>query len=202
VTHSNRTLEPGEIQAIEFHPLTPERWEDLERLFGPRGACGGCWCMSWRREKRSDFEAQKGDGNRLALKELVDTGHVPGILAYSGDQPVGWCSVGPRGSFPFLRRSRTLAPVDDRPVWSITCFFVAKGFRHQGLSIRLLRAAAAYARERGATIVEGYPVVSTMGEMPAAFAWTGLPGTFVEAGFTEVLRRSKSRPVMRLYLSK
>lgn len=201
VTHSDKTLQPEETHPFEFHPLTPERREDLERLFGPRGACGGCWCMSWRREKRSDFEAQKGGGNRLAFKELVDSGHVPGILAYAGGQPVGWCSTGPRDSFPFLGRSRTLGPVDDHPVWSVSCFFVAKGFRHQGLSTRLVRAAADYAKRRGATVVEGYPVISTMGEMPAAFAWTGLAGTFVEAGFTEVLRRSKSRPIMRLYLA-
>ncbi len=120
------------------HPVTPDRWADLETLFGPRGAMGGCWCMWWR-VKRSEFEQQQGEGNRLALKALVNGGTVPGLLAYDGDQPVGWVSVAPREAFGVLQRSRTLKPVDAQPVWSVVCFFIHKDYRSQGMSSHLLR---------------------------------------------------------------
>lgn len=83
------------IGELEFHPLTLDRWKDLEHLFGERGACGGCWCMWWRL-RRSDFEQQKGKRNKAALKKIVKSGEVPGILAYAVDKPVAWCSIGPR----------------------------------------------------------------------------------------------------------
>ncbi|MCH7859466.1 MAG: hypothetical protein IID14_07170 [Candidatus Marinimicrobia bacterium] len=101
--------------ALAFHPVTPDRWQDFEQLFGDRGACGGCWCM-WLRLKRSEYDAQKGAGNRRAMQAIVDSGEIPGLLAYDGDQPVGWCAVGLREVYPLLQRSRTLKPVDDQPV--------------------------------------------------------------------------------------
>lgn len=189
-----------EQSELRYYPVTPERWQDLETLFGPRGACGGCWCMWWRLS-RSQFEQQKGEQNREALKELVDAGRVPGLLAYVDGQPIGWCSVAPREEFPVLERSRTLKRVDDLPVWSIVCFFVAKPYRRQGLTVHLIKAAVDYARERGATIVEGYPV-EPKAAMPAAFAYTGLASAFRQAGFVEVLRRSETRPIMRYLLGR
>src|ERR1700722_1448735 len=86
---------------LEFHSLTPDRWTDFERLFGPNGACVGCWCMSWRL-KRSVFNSQKGDGNKEAIRSIVNEGAEPGVLAYSGDEPVGWCAVAPREHYPAL----------------------------------------------------------------------------------------------------
>jgi hypothetical protein len=80
------------LSDLEFHPLTPEKWTDLENLFGERGACGGCWIMWWKL-KRSEFERQKGEGNKKAFKRIVDSGEVPGILVYAGGQPVAWCAV-------------------------------------------------------------------------------------------------------------
>ena len=112
------------LPQLEFHPLTPERWQDLETLFGPRGACGGCWCMWWRL-KRSQYVKQKGPGNRRALKKIVDSGEIPGLLAYADGQPIAWCSVGPREAYSTLERSRILKRVDDKPVWSVVCFVVA-----------------------------------------------------------------------------
>ncbi|MBC7263698.1 MAG: GNAT family N-acetyltransferase [Chloroflexi bacterium] len=185
---------------LHFHPLTPERWADLEALFGPRGACGGCWCMWWRLT-RSEFEKQKGGGNKQAMKTIVDSGEVPGLLAYADEQPIGWCAVAPRERFPALERSRVLKRVDDQPVWSIVCFFVAKLYRHRGVSAKLLRAAVEYAGENGATIVEGYPVEPKRASMPDAFAYTGLTSAFRKAGFVEVLRRSETRPIMRYYIA-
>jgi GNAT superfamily N-acetyltransferase len=182
--------------ATEFFPLTPDRWNDLERLFGDRGACGGCWCMWWRLTA-SEFEDRKGAPNRRAFRRIVGSGDPPGILAYVEGKPVGWCAVAPRADLPRLGRSRILKPVDDLPVWSITCFFVARPFRCRGLSVALLRAAVEYAVSRGATVVEGYPVEPRQERMPDAFAWFGLASAFTKAGFREVARRSETRPIMR-----
>ena len=184
------------MQYITIHPLTLDRWADFEQLFGRRGACGGCWCMWWRLT-RAEFEKKKGDANKRAMKKIVAAGEIPGILAYVGEEPVGWCAVGPRESYPVLQRSRVLKPIDDQPVWSITCFFIAKDYRRQGLSGRLVRAAVAHAKKRGARLIEGYPIESKKEQLPDAFAWIGLPSTFLNNGFVEVLRRSKTRPIMR-----
>ncbi len=184
---------------LNVYPLTPSRWADFESLFGARGACGGCWCMWWRL-KRKEFEEQKGDGNRRAMKELVEGGTVTGLIAYVGGKPVGWCSVAPREKYSALGRSRILKPVDDRPVWSVVCFFVRKDQRRKGLSVRLLEEAAQFAKKQGALILEGYPVEPKKAETPSVFAYTGLASAFRSAGFTEAARRSETRPIMRLEL--
>ena len=184
---------------IDVHPLTRGRWNDLVTLFGARGACGGCWCMWWRLT-RSEFQKKKGEGNRASLKKLVDSGEVPGLIAYSRGQPVAWCSIGPREGYPVLERSRVLARVDDRPVWSVVCFFIAKPLRRRGLTLELLKAAISYAKKRGAGAVEGYPVEPRTGVTADAFAYTGLSSTFRKAGFVEVARRSETRPIMRCFI--
>ncbi len=194
---------PGQTREsrLTFHPLTLARWADFERLFGERGACGGCWCMWWRL-KRSEFEKRKGAGNKRAMKAIVRGGEVPGIIAYSGKEPIGWCSVAPRADYSALERSRILKPVDDRPVWSVVCFFVEKAHRGSGVSVELLRAAVAHAKRHGARIVEGYPVEPKQDRMPDAFVWFGLASAFERAGFEEVARRSETRPIMRFHIQK
>ena len=182
--------------ALTWLPLTTANWSDLERLFGARGACGGCWCMAWRLE-RAAFNRGKGEGNRLALRALAQQGPPPGILLYSNGLAVGWCSVAPRVHFVALTRSRVWMPVDDSPVWSISCFFVAKEHRGKGLSVELLRAAIEFARSNGARIVEGYPQEVAGNRMPAPFVWTGLASAYRKAGFQEVARRSEKKPIMR-----
>jgi GNAT superfamily N-acetyltransferase len=151
--------------------------------------------MAWRRTA-ARFAAGKGESNRRAMRRLVAAGAQPGILAYAGVEPVGWCSVGPREQFVRLTASRTLAPVDARPVWSVSCFFVRRDWQGCGLSVRLLEAAVAHARAGGARLVEGYPYAPS-DRLPGAFVWTGLEATFRKAGFTEVARRSAGRPIMR-----
>jgi len=182
---------------FQYHALTPDRWGDLEELFGERGACGGCWCMWWRL-RRSEFEKQKGDKNKAAFKDVVDSGDVPGILAYANGSPIGWCALAPRETYSALERSRVLKRLDDKPVWSIVCLFIAKPYRRKGVSVELLKAAADYVRKRGGKFVEAYPVEPRTGAMPDAFAWTGLASAFRQAGFTECERRSPTRPIMRL----
>ncbi len=182
-----------------LHPLTPENWSDFEKLFGPRGACGGCWCMYWRLT-RSQYEDQHGIYNRRSLKALVESGSIPGILAYEDGEPVGWCSIAPRDEFPTLSRSRILKPVDDQPVWSVVCFFVARKQRRRGLTVQLLKAAIEYTRSKGAKVIEGYPVEPKTGKSPDVFVYTGISSAFKQAGFVEVLRRSETRPIMRFFL--
>lgn len=194
------SMRRGREEGIRFHPLTPGRWKDLEALFGARGACGGCWCMWWRRP-RAEFERQKGAGNKGAFRRIVRAGRQPGLLAYANGRPVGWCAIEPRERYPVLERSRVLKRVDGQPVWSVVCFFVARPYRRQGLTAHLLRAAVEHARKRGARVVEGYPVAVNAGKMPDAFAWTGFEAAFRKAGFVEVARRSKTRPMMRFVVA-
>ena len=181
---------------LRIFPLIQKRWSDFEKLFGERGACGGCWCMLWRLT-RKEFERQKGDANRQAMKAFVESGNIPGILAYSQKQPVAWCSVAPRESFPALERSRILKKIDDEPVWSISCFFIQKSYRKRGLSLHILNAAVDYVRKQGGKIVEGYPVEPKKDKTADVFAWTGLVSFFKKAGFVECARRSETRPIMR-----
>ena len=185
-----------EDATIAYRPLTTANWTEFENLFGARGACGGCWCMSWRLA-RADFNRGKGEANRSAMRALVEQGREPGIVLYRNGLPIGWCSVAPRAEFVALSRSRVWAPVDDNRVWSISCFFVAKDHRNRGISVELLKAAIAFARSRGARIVEGYPQELDGGPLPASFAWTGLASAYRKAGFREVLRRSAKKPIMR-----
>jgi len=193
------TPKPIALSKLEFHPLTAKRWKDLLNLFGERGACGGCWCMWWRMT-RSEFNRTKGEGNKKGLKKIVNSGKVPGILAYAGKEPIGWCSVAPREAFSSLERSRILKKVDHKPVWSVVCFFVAKPFRYKGVTVALLKVATEYVRKQNGKIVEGYPVEPKTGEFPDVFANTGLASAFRQAGFKEVMRRSKTRPIMRYYI--
>ncbi|MGQ9640507.1 MAG: GNAT family N-acetyltransferase [Candidatus Bathycorpusculaceae bacterium] len=182
--------------SLEFHPLKAERWADLEKLFSKHGACGGCWCMWWKLT-RSKFLKQRGEGNKRALKSIVDSGVAPGILAYADSEPVGWCAVAPREAYPTLERSRALKRVDNKQVWSVVCFFVAKHLRGKGVTLRLLEAALKYVKEQGGEIVEGYPIEPKKERIPNASAYTGLASTFRKAGFVEVARRSENRPIMR-----
>ena len=152
--------------------------------------------MLWRL-KRSEFEKQKGDKNKAAFKAVVDSGEAPGILAYANGNAIGWCAVAPRESYPALDRSRVLKRIDDKPVWSIVCLFIAKDYRRKGVSVELLKAAAQYVRKRGGRLVEGYPVEPRKDAMPDVFAWTGVASAFLKAGFVESARRSETRPIMR-----
>ncbi len=155
--------------------------------------------MHWRLTQ-ADYERQKGDVNKRAMRTLVSSGETPGLLAYADGRPVAWCAVAPRAAYPRLTRSRILKPLDETPVWSVVCFFVDKAYRNKGVSVRLLEAACAYVRNQGGAVVEGYPVEPKKAVMPPAFAWTGLASAFVRAGFRECARRSETRPIMRYYL--
>jgi GNAT superfamily N-acetyltransferase len=112
----------------------------------------------WWRQAQKQFNQDSRAGNKRKFKQLVARGTVPGIIPYSGSDPVGWCAVQPREEFVRLEESRILAPVDERPIWSVTCLFVAKESRGDGVSTALLKAAAKHVKKSGGRIVEGYPV--------------------------------------------
>ena len=183
-------------EKITYSPLKPESWADFERLFGPNGACGGCWCTWWRLS-RADFSKMDGETKKNILRTIVQTGKVPGLIAFVDGIPAGWVAVAPRAEFPVLERSRVLARVDDLPVWSINCFFIDRHYRRLGLMAKLINAAVDYARSQGATIVEAYPY-DPGGKISSGGLYYGVASTFTQAGFVEVARRSAHHPVMRL----
>jgi GNAT superfamily N-acetyltransferase len=194
---------PGSVDSIRV--LERGDWRTVARLFGANGACGGCWCMWWRVEKggKTWREAQ-GDKNRARFQRLVKQGDVHAVIAFSGEEPVGWCSFGPRTSFPRLLRSRVLDHETGEHAWSIVCFFIPSRWRGRGVATKLLRAAGERAFELGAREIEGYPVVSTAADarMPAAFAWTGVPAVFTAAGYRAIARARGMRPIYVLKRAK
>ena len=181
---------------LAIHPLTPERWGDLEALFGPtRGAISGCWCM-WFRLTRGEWSELGRDGRKRAFKRLVIQGPPPGILAYDGARAIGWCAIAPREATPRLATSRVAKPIDDRPAWAITCFYIDREYRGRGMMAMLVNAATAHARKAGARLVEAYPM-ETVGSDAWGGAFVGVASCFTGAGFKEAARRTPNRPLMR-----
>jgi ribosomal protein S18 acetylase RimI-like enzyme len=192
--------------SMRVHPLTPDRWNDLETIFNGRGCsvARGCWCMYYRRsgpQPAAPAGQHRGSESRAALKALVDAGHSPGLVGYRDGIPVGWVSLGPREEFTRLRRSPVMKPVDEQPVWSIVCFVVPSPCRGQGIARSLLDASIRYARRNGARILEAYPVDKTE-RSSADFMWFGAKSMYDDAGFSEVARRKPHRPVVRLALER
>jgi GNAT superfamily N-acetyltransferase len=185
---------PTSSAKITFQPATPDKWNDIEALFGERGACGGCWCMVWRKTN-AEYTKTK-PANKKDFKKLTTSGAPVGVLAYDNKTPIAWCSVAPREQFVRLETSRIYEPIDNQPVWSITCLFILSPYRNQGLSSKLIAAAADYAKKQGAKIVEAYPFDYNT-KQPPPFIWTGIASAFVKAGFKEAARRSPIRPIMR-----
>jgi len=182
--------------------LTSELWPELERLFGPRGACGGCWCMFWRIADRKSWGEVQGETARRRFRALVRRGEATGVLCFDGDEPVGWLAYGPRVSFPRLERARTLRCDDAPRVWSLPCFYVKAGWRGKGVAGAMLAHALRSLRRRGAEIAEAYPVHPPLPgrKIPASFAYTGTRSLFAGAGFEVVGNRGGGRERVRLQL--
>jgi len=191
-----RRAKPETIDELTVRVLTRKDWPVIERLFGANGACGGCWCMWWRLPRGGKlWQESKGAVNRASFRKLLQGGKVHGILAFAGDEPVGWCCFGPRATFPRLERVRALAHEWSADTWSIVCFYIRSAWRGRGVAGRLLEAATARALELGGREIEGYPVVPKgANEIPAAFAYTGVPALFAKCGYEEAAHPGASRP--------
>jgi GNAT superfamily N-acetyltransferase len=188
---------------LRTEPLSAARWPDLQDLFGPRGACGGCWCQWWR-QTRAEFEANKGEVNREALRKQAESSEPIGLLGYLPDdpKPAAWIACAPRPDYPVAARSPIAKHrADDEfaagDVWLVTCLFVRKEHRRRGVAMAMIDSVVAWAGNHGAKAVDAVPVEPRKGEIPDVFAWTGLPAMFAAAGFEEVARPRPTRSVMR-----
>jgi GNAT superfamily N-acetyltransferase len=186
-------------------PLTAERFADLAALFNEGGDPKWCWCMYFRKRGMS-WSNSTPAANRAGLEALAEAQTKPGLVAYQDGRAVGWVSLGPRETYDRLGSSKVLAPLDDKPVWSIVCFVVSRSARGTGVASALMDAAVGYAREQGATTLEGYPIAADRGRVHAAEAFHGTQSMFEKAGFVVAEKRQYSRtspvrPIMRLDLS-
>ena len=185
---------------IAIKPLKPDTWDDLVELFGRPGAsiARGCYCMCYRRSGKPERApgVSYSESNKRALKALVARGVVPGLVGYDNGRPIGWVSLGPREEYAKLERSPVMKAVDDKPVWSIVCFFVDREARHRGVAAMMLKGAIAWAKKRHVTLLEAYPVDKPRRSVDD-FMWFGAKAMFDRAGFVEVARRRPLRPVVR-----
>lgn len=180
---------------LSIRPLTPDLWPALEDLFGELGVCNGCWCMYWR--IGAAYQKQPRERNKEAFRQVVKCGPPPGLIAFDGDVPVGWCQLTPRDALPHFDRVWRLRRVDDLPVWAISCLYVRKGYRSRGITSAWISAAVTAAKAAGAPAVEAYPLDANV--TPSA-SGTGYASTFLRAGFKTVARRTPARPIMRYEL--
>ncbi|HEY9364598.1 MAG TPA: GNAT family N-acetyltransferase [Chitinophagaceae bacterium] len=188
-----------DFEKIVYEKLSTSNWPLFEKLLGEKGGCGGCWCMTHRLLK-ADFEKNKYEGNKKQLYELVENAIV-GFIAIYHNEAIGWLSFAPREQFIRLDKSRVHKRIDDKPVWSITCFFIKKEFRNKGMSAAMIEAAKRFAKKNKIKIIESYPVKPYTPKMPDAFAWTGIYKTFKDAGFEIASEASKVKPVMRFVVT-
>jgi len=179
---------------LKIRPLTRDLWPALEDLFGKGGASNGCWCMYWR--IGPEYHKRPREKNKAALRRLVKRGPPPGLLAFDGDRAVGWCQLTPRDALPWLDRARLLQRVDEVPVWSLSCFYVRRDYRKQGVMAALIAAAVKVAKRATAPALEAYPV-DTDAPKSTSNLYTGTASAFARAGFKTVACREPSRPIMR-----
>jgi GNAT superfamily N-acetyltransferase len=177
---------------LEYRPVTRERLPDLERFSERHGKFRYCSCMRWRMTS-ADYSRSTKEDRVAALDARVEADIPVGMLAYRDGEPVGWVSVAPRETLGALERYKALARIDAAPVWAVTCFFLDRSVRRQGVTLGLLRAAVAYASSQGATVIEGYPVEPG----PRLYTYMGAPAIFLQAGFVDVTPSGRERRVMR-----
>ncbi len=180
---------------VSVKVLTPERWPDVDKLFGEGAVTRRCWCMYWR--IGAQYRRQQASTVRAAFNKVVKTGPPPGLLAYVGSQPAGWCQIGSRDALPYLQQAWRLRSPDDVPVWAISCFYIGRHFRRHGIATRLTEGAIDLARRNGVPAIEAYPIDRSTSPSSSS---TGFVTTFERLGFKQVPSPSRERPIMRLYL--
>jgi GNAT superfamily N-acetyltransferase len=191
--HELRDMAVGKsIMKLTVRPLTPDLWPAVVDLFGDSRVCSRCWCMYWR--IGAAYRERPGKTNKAMFREVVKRGPPPGLLVFDGDMAVGWCQLTPRDQVPELDRAWRFKRVDDLPVWSLSCFYVRKGYRRRGITSVLISAALKAAKHGRAPVLEAYPLDRNL--TPSATS-TGISSTFERAGFKTVARRVPPRPIMR-----
>jgi len=183
---------------LSFQPLNSSNFSDFEFLFTEKGACEGCWCMQCRLQA-DEFEAGRGEGNRLAMKALVESGQIPGIIVYNDNEPVGWCSLGNREDFPRLPKSHETQIIDEQ-TWIISCLFIRRDWRRRGVKRALLGHLITYCKTQGAKVLESHQCNSNFSKYPDNFAWAGIQKAYEAMGFQKVDTESDKRPIMRYQL--
>ena len=186
-----------------YKEVDNKRWDDIEQLFGPQGAYWGCWCTYFLLS-HNKFNSSKPAERKEIFKMKIQTSEYPlGIIAYKDNIPAGWLAINPKSTYEKLMKSRVIKPIDDKPVWSIVCFFIQKEFRGQGISRKLLEYAEEYAQNCGASIIESYPINCKKGEkISEDSAFVGLSTLFEDQGFqkagiTKAKSGGKARIIMR-----
>ena len=188
-----------EEEKLKIESLTSANWKQFEILMGEKGGCGNCWCMYFRLPYK-DFQENKPDGNKRMIKQLVNKGLPQGLIASFNNEPVGWIALAPREDYMKLENSRVFKRIDDKPVWSITCFFIKKESRHKGLSHQLIKGAVEFAKKSNIKILEAYPAIPYDKNVPHPFLWVGVLSSFLKNGFKIVRQSSKSRAMVRIKL--
>lgn len=192
------------MDKLQIVPLTPDRWDDFETLFGRQGACYGCWCTYFRIRPK-ERKVNTPDDNKAFMRARVDAGPPPGLLGYAGDEPVAWMQIGPRADVPEFNNAGRVcasledAPADDPAVWAVSCFFSKSAMRGQGLSHAMVAAGVAHARDSGARVLEACPM-DVAKQAKSVGLFVGSSRVFEKAGFEQVALRKPGRPLMRLGL--
>jgi GNAT superfamily N-acetyltransferase len=193
---------------ITIVPANAAAPQDLAAIFGTRGDAARCQCQ-WFKIRHADWRSVPREERARRFRAQTHCGHhdaaeTSGLVAYLDGEPVGWCAVEPRMSFPRLRDTRVpwigrSEDPADPGVWAVTCFVVRTGFRRRGISRALARATVGFARDRGARAIEGYPMITEPGkEITWGELYRGSRGIFADAGFAEVSRPFPRRAVMRI----
>ena len=159
---------------LSIHPVTKERWPDLEQLFGRHGACNGCWCMYWR--IGAAYHKRDRSLNKADLQQIVSSNLPVGLLAYVDEVPVGWCQLTPRQDLSWLIKNGYGDFNNGSNVWCISCFYIKNRFRKKGITLALIKASIDHAQKAGADLLEAYPRNSPN-------SYTGYSSTFSKAGF-------------------
>lgn len=189
----------NKFMKLDLEPLTSSNWKTFETLMGEKGGCGNCWCMYFRLPYKT-FQENKPDGNKKMMKQLVNRGLPQGLIASMNKEPVGWIAMAPREDYMRVENSRVFKRIDDKPVWSITCFFIKKKFRHKGLSQLLISGAVDFAKKKKIKTLEAYPAIPYAEKVPHPFLWVGVLSSFLNNGFKIVRQHSKSRAMVRINL--
>jgi GNAT superfamily N-acetyltransferase len=155
---------------------------DVRTVIGPKSPTATvCWCLSHRIQAKLDHEL-RGPDRGAYVERLCRADPAPGVLAYDGDEPVGWAAVAPRAATSYAR-SRVIPHLDDLPVWSLWCIRIRPGHRGQGISHALITGAVAFARAHGAPVLEAYPVDNGTARVETTMAYVGMRANFERAGF-------------------